>query len=344
MKKWSYYGVYFLPIIVVLSFNLDGVFKFLPIFVFYGLLPLFELLIGPHHKNPDNIAVRAKDKVFNIPLYLAVPVQYGVLMYFLYQLSHFSFSTSEYVGMTLSMGLMCGVFGINIAHELGHRNKRFETLLAEMLLLTSLEMHFMPYHNNGHHFNVATPNDPATARRGEPVYIFWFRSQIGSYFQAWALEKRRLSKKGKNWLSFSNKVLVYTIVQLLFIASVYFYYGAIVTGFYIAAALFGILLLETVNYIEHYGLLREMKENGRYEKVRHRHSWNSDHPLGRMMLFELSRHSDHHYKASKKYQTLQSFPDSPQMPTGYMGMMLFSLVPPLWYMIMNKRLDQQCNL
>ena len=338
MKKWSYTGVYILPLLVVLSFNLDGIFKFLPIFAFYGVLPLIELLISPNHTNPKDVEERARSKFYDIPLYMAVPVQYSILIYFFYQLSFFSFTTSEYVGMTLSMGLMCGVFGINIAHELGHRNKRFERLLAELLLLTSLEMHFMPYHNNGHHFNVATPNDPATSRRGELVYTFWFRSQIGSYFQAWALEKKRLQKKGRQVLSFSNKALSYTIIQLLFIAVIYFFYGAMVTVFFIAAALFGILLLETVNYIEHYGLIRNIKEYGRYEKVRPYHSWNSDHPLGRVMLFELSRHSDHHYKASKKYQTLQSFPESPQMPTGYPGMMLFSLIPPLWFKIMNKRL------
>jgi len=338
MKKWVYVGVYFLPVLVVLSFNLDGIYTFLPIFAFYGILPLIELIIKPNQRNPEELEKLAKNRFYDIPLYLAVPVQLGVLFYFLYLISSQSYSTSEYVGMTISMGLMCGVFGINIAHELGHRKSRFERFLAEILLLTSLEMHFIPYHNMGHHFNVATPDDPATARRGELVFSFWFRSQIGSYFQAWTLEKKRLAKRGENWLSFSNKALVYTIIQLLFIATIYLFYGSLVTGFFIAAALFGILLLETVNYIEHYGLLRELRENGRYEKVKHHHSWNSDHPLGRTMLFELSRHSDHHYKASKKYQTLQSFPDSPQMPTGYPGMMLLSLVPPLWFLLMNKRL------
>lgn len=339
MNRWAYIGVYFLPVLVVLSFNLDGIFKFLPIFAFYGILPLLELILKPITKNPSEQENLANSRFYDIPLYFAVPVQYGVLYYFLYQLSHFSFTASEYVGMTLSMGLMCGVFGINIAHELGHRKNRFERFLAEILLLTSLEMHFTPYHNNGHHFNVATPNDPATARRGEPVFTFWFRSQIGSYLQAWKLESKRLSKKGISVISFSNKALSYTFIQFLFIALIYSLFGALATLFFIAAALFGILLLETVNYIEHYGLLRELKENGRYEKVKHHHSWNSDHPLGRLMLFELSRHSDHHYKASKKYQTLQSFPESPQMPTGYPGMMLFSLVPPLWFLLMNKRLN-----
>jgi alkane 1-monooxygenase len=238
----------------------------------------------------------------------------------------------------MSMGMMCGVFGINIAHELGHRNTWYEQLMAEILLLTSLEMHFIPYHNNGHHHNVATPNDPATAGKGEMVYSFWFKSQIGSYFDAWKLEIKRLKQKGKSALSFQNKALMYSIIQLIFIASIFYFYGAFISLLFIIAAIFGILLLETVNYIEHYGLLRKINSEGRYERVKHNHSWNSDHPLGRAMLFELSRHSDHHYKASKKYQSLVSLPKNPQMPTGYPGMMLFALVPQLWFWVMNKRL------
>ncbi len=200
-------------------------------------------------------------------------------------------------------------------------------------------MHFLPYHNNGHHFQVATPNDPATARKNEPVYLFWLRSQWGSYVQAWQLEKQRLQKQGKPAFLFQNKALTYTVIQVLFVALIYGVYGGLVAGLFVAAAGFGILLLETVNYIEHYGLLRKKNEHGRYERVKHHHSWNSDHPLGRAMLFELSRHSDHHYKASKKYQTLVSEPGNPQMPTGYPGMMLFSLIPPLWFKVMNKKLD-----
>lgn len=339
MKKKAYFFVYTLPITVAFAFNMSGLFTFLPMIIFYGLVPIIELMLPANHTNPENMDSRKGNLFFDGVLYLAVPVQVGFLFYFFHLLSVNTYTPLEYVGLSLSMGLMCGVFGINIAHELGHRTNRFEQLLAEILLLTSLEMHFMPYHNNGHHHNVATPNDPATARKGETLFAFWFRSQIGSYFQAWSLEKKRLKKNGKSVFSLRNKALTYTLVQLLFIISIYQFYGGLVVGFFMAASLFGILLLETVNYIEHYGLLRNKNENDRYERVQHHHSWNSDHPLGRAMLFELSRHSDHHYKASKKYQTLLSLPEAPQMPTGYPGMMLLSLVPPLWFRLMNKKLE-----
>lgn len=338
MKKWSYLFVYILPITAYIAFNQNGVYTFLPLVVFYGLVPLLELFLPAIHSNPANNDSRKESRYFDLVLYQAIPVQVAMLFYFLHKMGTTSHTNLEYVGMTLSMGLMCGVFGINMAHELGHRSKWYERLMAEVLLLTALEMHFLPYHNNGHHHNVGTPKDPATARKGEYLYSFWFRSQIGSYVKAWQLENQRLRKIDHAVFSLANKAFSYTLLQILFVAVIFYFYGLFVTLLFIGAAMFGILLLETVNYIEHYGLKRNMNDSGRYERVMHHHSWNSDHPIGRALLFELSRHSDHHYKASKKYQTLISLPDNPQMPTGYPGMMLLSLVPPLWFLLMNKKL------
>ena len=338
MKKPAYLLVYLIPITVLVSFQLSGVFSLLPLFIFFGLVPLLEMFLKPNHSNLDITIDRGKSRYFDWILYLAVPVQVAVLIYFLNYMATGTFTAIEYIGHTFSMGIMCGVFGINIAHELGHRSKRGERLLAEIMLLTSLEMHFMPYHNQGHHYNVATPNDPATARKGESVFVFWFRSQIGSYFEAWQLEDKRILKKDARKSLLKNRVFQYTVIQYSLLFVIYFLLGLTALLCFIGAAIIGILLLETVNYIEHYGLRREQNERGRYERVKPWHSWNSDHPLGRAMLFELSRHSDHHYKASKKYQILESHPDNPQMPTGYPGMMLLSTIPPLWFKVMNKRL------
>lgn len=337
MKKSAYLLVYIIPITVIIAFKSSGIVTLLPLAIYFGLVPLLELSLDPIHSNRYISAARRKDKFFDWVLYLAVPIQVGTLIYFLFMTSAGNFTTIEAIGYTFSMGFMCGVFGINIAHELGHRSLRGERLLAEIMLLTSLEMHFLPYHNLGHHTNVATPGDPATARKNESVFVFWFRSQIGSYFEAWRLEDYRLNKKGKKSL-IRNRVFIYTIIQYSLLFLIYFVFGLTSLIMFIGAAIIGILLLETVNYIEHYGMLRKLNENGRYERVKNYHSWNSDHPLGRAMLFELSRHSDHHYKASKKYQVLESYDDNPQMPTGYPGMMLLSLVPPVWFRVMNRRL------
>lgn len=144
----------------------------------------------------------------------------------------------------------------------------------------------------------------------------------------------------RSWFHHQNRMVIYSICNVVFLSLIYFFFGQTVLLYFIAAAVIGIAFLETVNYIEHYGLLRKKNENGRYEKVKRNHSWNSDHQVGQILLFNLSRHSDHHYNGSKHYQLLKTVPESPQMPTGYPGMMLLSFFPPLWFWLMNKKIQK----
>jgi len=342
MKRLKYLLIYLLPISVWVSFKNNGLLTFLPLFLFFILVPLLELFLKPDIFNFSVKVATAekKNSFYSYILYLTLPVQLFFLYYFTIAIQEPNLTYFELAGRIYSMGLMCGVIGINVGHELGHRSNRMEQFIGELLLLTSLNTHFLPYHNEGHHRNVATPKDSATAQKNELLFLFWIRSHFGSYIEAWQIENRRMAKKGFAKLSLHNKMVVYSLVNILLISTIYFYFGSFVLISFILAAIIGILLLETVNYIEHYGLLRHKKENGKYERVKHIHSWNSDHILGRLFLFNLSRHSDHHYKSSKKYQILESLPQSPQMPTGYPGMMLLSLIPPLWFWYMNKQLKR----
>ena len=146
-----------------------------------------------------------------------------------------------------------------------------------------------------------------------------------------------MTSENKSWFHYNNKMVVYTISNILFLSAIFYFFGQFVLLAFIIASVISIAQLETVNYIEHYGLLRKMNEHGRYEKVKRNHSWNSDHQVGQVLLFNLSRHSDHHYNGAKHYQLLKTVPESPQMPTGYPGMMLLSFFPPLWFMVMNKK-------
>ncbi|MFN5376399.1 MAG: alkane 1-monooxygenase, partial [Chitinophagaceae bacterium] len=203
----------------------------------------------------------------------------------------------------------------------------------------SLYMHFYIEHNKGHHKNVSTKEDPSSARRGEIVYLFYFRTVIFGFLSAWKIAADEQRKKGKPVLHFTNQMLQFQVVQLLFVTAIYMIFGGMVLLSFLAAATIGFLLLETVNYIEHYGLERKKTEKG-YERAMPEHSWNSSHVLGRLILFELSRHSDHHYLASRKYQILRHHDEAPQMPTGYPGMVILSLFPPVWFAIMNRRIDQ----
>ena len=238
------------------------------------------------------------------------------------------------------MGLVCGGYGINVAHELGHRNNKFEQFLSKTLLLSSLYMHFFIEHNRGHHKRVSTKEDPSSARYGENIFSFWIRSVFTGYISAWNIEFSRLKRLKKFKFSLENEMLRFQLIQVLFVSSIYFVFGTQITIYFLFAAVMGFLLLETVNYIEHYGLQRKININGKYERVQPFHSWNSNHPVGRIMLFELSRHSDHHFNASRKYQVLKNHDNSPEMPTGYPGMMILSLIPPLWFYIMNKRIKK----
>ncbi|GAA5525559.1 alkane 1-monooxygenase 2 [Microbulbifer aestuariivivens] len=339
MRPLRYLVAYTLPVLVLLGFWLQGFWLFVPVLYLYGLLPLLELLLPA---SVNNLTAEEEQEVAQNPLYdrllyLALPVQFAVLLCFLLVVP--ALQGMALLGAIVSMGLMCATFGINIGHELGHRASQREQWMAKLLLLSSLDMHFFIEHNRGHHRRVATEEDPASARLGETLYHFWWRSTRDGYRSAWQLEAERLHKHGQRWLSLQNQMLAFQLMQIGFVALVTLVFGFKAALCFVAAAIMGILLLETVNYIEHYGLSRRKEESGRYERVMPAHSWNSNHLIGRMTLFELSRHSDHHFRASRKYPLLRHHEHSPQMPTGYPGMMLLASVPPLWFRVMHPRLD-----
>lgn len=331
-----------LPLTVALSFLRNDAWTFFPVIYAFGIIPLLEVFFKPSAQNLTEVEreLVKKDKSYDRLLFFMVPIQWGFVGWFCYSLTFDEIPTYAVVGRTLSLGMMCGVIGINVAHELGHRSGKFEQRLSQLLLLSSLYMHFFIEHNRGHHRNVATKEDPATARKNEWVFLFWPRTILFSWISAWKLERVRLSKLSLPWLSHHNQMIRFQLVQLALLAVIYVLAGWQVMLCFICAAGVGMLLLETVNYIEHYGLLRKMKSNGRFERVLPVHSWNSNHVVGRMMLFELSRHSDHHYKASTPYQLLSHIEEAPQLPTGYPGMMLLSLFPPLFFHLMNPRVDK----
>lgn len=338
---------YLTPFIVFvtawISFNNTGWWSFLPVLYAFLFIPLAEVLIKP---NPVNMEAAEEemakaDPVYDIILYAVVLFQLPALIYFLFSMQQPDLTWIDRAGRISSMGLLCGVFGINVAHELGHRVNKKEQFLAKLLLLTSLYMHFFIEHNKGHHKNVATPSDPSSARYNESLYLFWPRTILFTYLGAWHIANDECKKKGHSVWSIYNEMVQFHIVEITLVVVIGYFFGVAILGYFLIAALIGMLLLETVNYIEHYGLRRKEIAEGKYERALPEHSWNSDHVIGRLMLFELSRHSDHHYLASRKYQILRHHDQAPQMPTGYPGMMLLSLVPPLWFRVMNAKIKSE---
>lgn len=300
-----------------------------------------ELLFHPDEKNLSTAEeeLAKDDRAYDFWIYLTIPMQFVALFLFLDGFKQTNLSASDITGRIFVMGLLCGVFGINVGHELGHRNKKYEQTMAKMLLLTSLYMHFFIEHNKGHHKRVSTPEDPSSARFNEPLYRFYLRTVIGAYRSAWEICSGDLKKKSLPFLHWKNEMLMFQLIQLAFVTGIFLLFGWLTTLYFLASAVIGFLMLETVNYIEHYGLQRRKTGPSSYERALPIHSWNSNHVLGRIVLFELSRHSDHHYLASRKYQVLRHHDDAPQMPTGYPGMMILSLIPPLWFRVMNHRVE-----
>ncbi len=343
------YIKYLNPLIIYalafISFTNTGVLCWLVLIYSWVFIPMLELFIKPSTKNmaAAEEELSKNDRLYDYILYLIVLLQIPTLVFFLYSFKDIHLNTLDIIGRITAMGMLCGSFGINVAHELGHRKNKFEQVLAKISLLSSLYMHFFIEHNKGHHKNVATPNDPSSARYNEWVYMFYFRTIIYSYLSAWHIANHEMKKKGLSPFSINNEMLQAQLIQLFFIIAIYIFFGGWVTLYFVAAAFMGILLLETVNYIEHYGLQRKLTNDNKYERTMPHHSWNSNHVIGRLLLFELSRHSDHHYLASRKYQILKHHDNAPQLPTGYPGSMLLAMVPPLWFVIMNTKLKQLNN-
>jgi alkane 1-monooxygenase len=343
IKSFKYLTPFVLYVLAMISFRGNGILCWLPLLYTFFVVPSVELLIKPDAKNLDEVeeALAKSNKSYDLILYAAVVMQYFSLYTFFNSIQIAGISNVDIAGKVITMGLLCGTFGINVAHELGHRVNKLEQTLAKLLLLTSLYMHFYIDHNQGHHKHVATPGDPSSARLNQSVYAFWPQTLIGTYLSAWHIAGKDLMKKGKKVFSLQNEMLQFQIIQAAFVFGVYWFWGTTVTILFVIAALIGGMLLETVNYIEHYGLSRNKTSEDSYERVQPHHSWNSNHVIGRLMLFELSRHSDHHYLASRKYQVLRHMDNAPQMPTGYPGMILLSLVPPLWFKVMHAQIKKQ---
>ncbi len=340
MKDLKYLAAFIIPATVIVGLNLRGYWSFLAPVVGFVLIPILETLLPVDEKNlsPEEASSKAANVFFDVLLYLNIPLVFGLIGWFLWSLSWAQYSTMELVGLTFSVGLILGSNGINVAHELGHRETRISKTLGKLLLLPALNMHFYIEHNFGHHVRVGTAEDPASARYNQSLYAFWVVSIPGQYINAWKLQRDMLKRKGVGFFSLQNDMLWYTVFQIGYLVAIYALLGGFATLIAVILGVTAQLLLETINYIEHYGLSRSKTESGRYERVREIHSWNSNHVLGRMVLYELTRHSDHHHRASKKYQLLDCHEISPQLPYGYPTSMVLATVPPLWFAIMNKRI------
>ena len=338
----KYLFAFIIPALVYWGVESGGTASYAALIFAFGIVPVLEQLLSKSTSNLDDEERKAKSHsvFFDFLLFLNLPIVFGLLFIYGSKIMAGMYGGSELLGNTLSMGLLLASSGINVAHELGHKDGEGFKLAAVVLLIPSLYTHFYIEHNRGHHKNVATPEDPATAGKGEILYIFWFKSLYGSYKHAWLLEFSRLRSETGVYKFFKNQMFAFSLLQVIYVALLLQFFGVTAAAYMVLTGVISFLFLESINYIEHYGLSRRLLDSGRYERVQPWHSWNSNHYLGRIILYELTRHSDHHFLANKKYQLLDHHDSSPQLPYGYPSSMLLSMVPPLWFKIMNGKVER----
>ena len=343
LKDLKYLFAYTVPLSVYLSFSSQGLWTYTTVFYAFLVIPILDVLTGETTDNleDDDASYKKTKWIFDAMLYLNVPIVFGILAFGLHQVQTGSYERYEIIGLALSGGILLATNGINVAHELGHRKPLAERLMSKLLYMPCLYMHFFIEHNYGHHLRVATPEDGATARYNQTVYGFWFTSVTRQYVSAWRIQLDLLKRQGLSFFSVKNDMLWYHLIQPAYLFGVYLLFGLSGLLFAATVGVIAFLFLECINYIEHYGLRRFKTASGRYEIVRPHHSWNSNFNIGRITLYELTRHSDHHYKSTKKYQVLDSHEESPTLPLGYPASILLSLAPPLWFRVMNPRIPEE---
>lgn len=311
-----------------------------PLFAF-GVAPVLDYAVGSDAVNPTPAEVERVEnaRFYRWAVYWFVPGQYLALVFACWLWAGggwVQMSAVDKLGLMATVGLNAGL-GINAAHEMGHRRDRTGNWLSRVALAQSCYGHFHVEHSRGHHVRVATPEDHASARLGQSVYAFIPRSVAGGLRSAWGLEARRLRIRGASPWSCRNEVILGLLLGACLYAALAAWFGAAVLPWLVGQAVAGIVLLETVNYIEHYGLRRRLRADGRYEPVRAAHSWNSNTIVGNLVLFQLQRHSDHHVNPARPYQALRHRDEAPQLPAGYAAMVLLAWLPPLWRRVMDPR-------
>ncbi len=336
-----YWLIFTVPAATLLGFWAGGLWMAATIIYLFVAVPLFEAALGLRTDNEGTEAPatgRAR-LLLDLPLYAWIPVQLGLQVYGITLVVGGGLTMTESLLTVASLGILAAGGGINIAHELMHRKGKLDRAMSEVLMGSVTYSHFCIEHLHGHHKHVATPLDAASSRRGESVYRFLPRSLALSLLSAIRIENRRARARDISPLSLRHRITRFALTQVVIYGLLGVLGGPLAMLAWFGQSLVAAVLLETINYVEHYGLRRRELRPGKYERIAPWHSWNASHRLTNWLLFNLQRHSDHHFLASRPYEQLRHYDDVPQLPAGYATMILVSLVPPLWRRVMDRRVD-----
>ncbi len=350
ISKYGYLLVFIIPLSIIVGFYSGNLYTLylLPILLFI-ILPLLDPIVGTDDANysKEEIDSLKEENYYRRILHAWAFVQTSMMIWFVYIFITHDISNHQLILLLINTMIMNGGVGITIAHELGHKTNKLDKFLAKLLLVQVFYATFYVEHNRGHHVHVATPNDPATAKKNQSYYAFWKQAVIGGFLSSIKHERERLAQRKRKSNLWTNEVYRLTLFSIfLFLFSFQLSYS--ITNelpiklilFLLGQAFLSFSLLEAVDYIEHYGITRKEISDGVYEKVNPAHSWNANFIYSNYLLFQLQRHADHHMYATKKYQLLNAYKESPQLPNGYPAMVILTLIPPIWFKVMNRRLEE----
>jgi len=343
-KRYLWMSSLFMPLFPLLGVGLyfywgSEWLLLVPLLFSYLVIPVLDYALGSDTNNPPEEIVHPleDDRYYRLLTWFTVPMHFVVLIAIAWFVGTQPLSAWSVIVMAITAGSYSGL-GINTAHELGHKKPELERLLAKIVLAVPAYGHFCIEHNRGHHRDVATPEDPASARMGESIYRFVWREIPGAFRRGWAVESERLQRLGKSPWSLHNDILQSFAISLLLQGGLLLAFGWVMVPFLAVDHFWAWFQLTSANYTEHYGLLRQREANGRYERCQPHHSWNANYIFSNIVLFHLERYSDHHANPTRRYQSLRNFADIPELPNGYYGMYLLAYIPWLWYRVMDPRL------
>lgn len=349
IKKWSYLCFWgaMLPLVVVAAMagRESGTQDYWAWFLYgviFGIIPILDYIIGKDPSNPDEetqVPSMTEEIIYRVFTIIMGFVWLGVLFYAGHVFMNNDYGLLGKLGWIVSIGTVGGIIAINLGHELIHKDPKLENWMGGLLLSSVTYAGFKVEHVRGHHVHVSTPEDASSSDYNQGLYDFLPKAFVKNFKNAWVLEKKYLERKGKKNISIHNELIWWYAISASFALAFGVLWGWQGVLFFFAQSFVAAFTLEVINYVEHYGLHRRVKENGRYERVTPAHSWNSNYLLTNIALFQLQRHSDHHAYAKRRYQVLRHYDDSPQLPGGYAAMYVLALIPPLWKKVVNPRVE-----
>lgn len=315
-----------------------------PLFFYFGVLPLLDSAFGedPFNPTPEEAEALSRAPYYRALLFVAIAAFYASFFVSVVIATTHDLSPLAFLALALSCGVATGG-GLAVGHELGHKNDRLDHAGAFFMNALSGYGHFRIEHNRGHHADVATPEDSASARLGESVWRFALREIPGGVRRGFKHERDRLERRGSAFLSPQNEILQGYALSAALVVALVALLGWKALAFVAAHNISAWLQLTFANYVEHYGLKRGKRSDGRYEPCQPRHSWNSNHIVSNLSLFHLQRHSDHHAHPLTPYQALRNFDDLPRLPSGYPGCFVLAAIPPLWFRVMDPKVLEWAN-